>query len=117
VRTSDSGSGWYTRIWDLDVVQECGEWRLLLEVDQTARTILDKLLADRARGTAVLWRRLHRFDGLDVNEADEHAQKQFYDEVRAVESLLDMVFGRFRLVATPGTSLSSLKGRGRSRRR
>jgi hypothetical protein len=48
VRTSDSGSGWNTRIWDLDVVQECGEWRLLLEVDQTARTILDKLLADWA---------------------------------------------------------------------
>ncbi len=95
VRTSDIDSWWNTRSWDLDVVQTSGEWRLLLEADQSACAILDKLLADRTQGTAILWRRLHRFDGLAVAETDELAQKQFYDEVRAVESLLGMVFGRF----------------------
>jgi hypothetical protein len=95
VRTAEGHSAWSTRSWDLDVVRDCGEWRLLLGADESANTILETLLDGRARGTAVLWRRLHRFDGLDVDEGDELAQKQFYDEVRAVESLLGMVFGRF----------------------
>lgn len=43
----------------------------------------------------MLWRRLHRFDDAGVDEGDERAQKQFYDEARAVESLRGMVFGRF----------------------
>ncbi|MCU1665067.1 MAG: hypothetical protein JWR58_5132, partial [Pseudonocardia sp.] len=28
----------------------------------------------------MLWRRLHRFDDAGVDEGDERAQKQFYDE-------------------------------------
>jgi len=95
VRTSVVNSGWSTRSWDLDVVQASGEWRLLLEASPSSETVLDTLLAERTSGTAVLWRRLHRFDDHDVDETDEVAQKQFYDEARAVESLLGMVFGRF----------------------
>lgn len=95
VRSSDGNSSWSTRSWDLDVVQASGEWRLLLEASPSAESVLDTLLAERTGGTAVLWRRLHRFNDREVDETDEAAQKQFYDEARAVESLLGMVFGRF----------------------
>jgi len=95
VASADASGVRNTRSWDLDVVAESGEWRLLLGADDATDDLIRTLLGVRAHGTAVLWRRLHRFDGTDVDERDERAQKQFYDEVRAVELLLGMVFGRF----------------------
>ena len=87
------GSRPATRVWDLDLVKQCGEWRLLHDVSNGDRELLDRLRS--GRGTAVLWRHLHRFDVPGVSATDVTAQKHFYEEVRRVEAHLGMVFARF----------------------
>jgi hypothetical protein len=82
-----------TRVWDLDLVKQSGEWRLLHNVSEADRRLLDRLWAER--GTVVLWRHLHRFDAPGTSAADVTAQRHFYDEVRKVEAHLGMVFARF----------------------
>lgn len=113
VTSAEAGGDWTTRSWDLDVVAESGEWRLLLDSDADAKLLVRTLLDGRAQGTVVLWRRLHRFYGEKTDEGDERAQKQFYDEARAVELLLGMMFGRFlagrgaRLITVNGTRVAA----------
>jgi hypothetical protein len=81
------------RAWDLELVKQTGEWRLLLEADPSSSVLLEKLWT--GLGTAVLWRHLHRFDLPGVAADDSTTQKHFYDEIRRVEAHLGMVFGRF----------------------
>jgi hypothetical protein len=82
-----------TRAWDLDLVRETEQWRLLLNAGADDNVLLDTLWT--GRGTVVLWKHLHRFDIPGVTADDAETQKHFYDEIRRVEAHLGMVFGRF----------------------
>ena len=86
---------WHVRTWDLDVVEESGEWRLLHGADVDTTTVLDRLRSRTDRGTIVLWRRLNGYNSSAVREDDERTQKQFYAEAARTESHLGMVFARF----------------------
>ncbi|OWV08895.1 ATPase [Micromonospora wenchangensis] len=94
VATATAGD-WYVRTWDLDVVEETGEWRLLHGADVDTTTVLDRLRSGTDHGTIVLWRRLNGYRGGDVSEDDERTQRQFYAEAARTESHLAMVFARF----------------------
>lgn len=94
VTTAAPGGARVTRAWDLDVVVETGEWRLLHDAGVTECTILERLWA--GHGTVVLWRHLHRFDVESVRADDTDSQRHFYDDIRTrVEPHLGMVFSRF----------------------
>jgi hypothetical protein len=81
------------RCWDLDYVNETGQWRLLKlpprgSVSQTAQ--MDKLDS----GTVVVWENLDRLvEGSPVE--DQRAQRRFLEVAEAVEAHLAMVFHRF----------------------
>ncbi|MEV4753632.1 ATP-binding protein [Micromonospora sp. NPDC049559] len=94
VATATAGD-WHVRTWDLDVVEETGEWRLLHGADVDTTTVLDRLRSGTDHGTIVLWRRLNGYHGGDVSEDDERTQRQFYAEAARTESHLAMVFARF----------------------
>lgn len=94
VATATAGD-WHVRTWDLDVVEETGEWRLLHGADVDTTTVLDRLRSATDHGTIVLWRRLNGYHGGDVSEEDERTQRQFYAEAARTESHLAMVFARF----------------------
>ncbi|MFF9211916.1 MULTISPECIES: ATP-binding protein [unclassified Streptomyces] len=95
VTTATAGGEWHTRTWDLDVVEESGEWRLLHGADDNTTAVLDRLRSTAGHGTIVVWRRLNGYHGADVSEDDEGTQKQFYAEAARTESHLGMVFARF----------------------
>ena len=81
------------RAWDLDLVRQTEQWRLLQGADPADVALLDRVWA--GQGTVVLWRHLHRFDIPGMTADDVPAQRHFYDEIRRVETHLGMVFGRF----------------------
>ncbi|SCL53591.1 Histidine kinase-, DNA gyrase B-, and HSP90-like ATPase [Micromonospora citrea] len=83
------------RTWDLSVVAETSEWRLLHGTDEETGTLLKQLRPHGGAGTTVVWRDLHRFAMDGVTAEDARAQKQFYAEATRVEEHLGMVFGRF----------------------
>lgn len=84
----------HIRAWDLDLVMESGEWRLLRNVDPADAAILDRLWT--GRGTVVLWRHLHQFDRPGITAGDTASQKHFYEDIRGrIEPHLGMVFCRF----------------------
>jgi hypothetical protein len=94
VMTAPPDSPRSIRSWDLDLVIQTGEWRLLQAVDAPDEAILDKLWT--GHGTVVLWRHLHRFDHPDITAGDTVSQQHFYDEIRnRIEPHLGMVFSRF----------------------
>ncbi|MGW3911147.1 ATP-binding protein [Streptomyces sp. NPDC005070] len=95
VATAIAGGGWHTRTWDLDVVEESGEWRLLHGADQDTMAVLDRLRSTKGHGTVVLWRRLNGYHVSDISKDDERTQKQFYAEATRAEAHLGMVFNRF----------------------
>lgn len=74
------------RRWDLDVVAESGEWRLLREIDEQSRRLLP--VDAMEMGTGVLWRRMDRVVG-DSAVDDAKARDRFLHSVRADESPLD----------------------------
>jgi hypothetical protein len=82
------------RTWDLSVVAETGQWRLLHGCDSASADVLAALRSPGTAGTVVLWRHLHRFASAAPDGDDAAAQKQFYGEVTRVEAHLGMVFGR-----------------------
>ncbi|MFF7334144.1 ATP-binding protein [Streptomyces sp. NPDC008150] len=94
VSTATAGE-WHTRTWDLDIVEQFGQWRLLHGADDATTAVLDKVRGTTGRGTVVLWRRLNGYHDGAVSEGDEHTQKQFYAEASRTESHLGMVFARF----------------------
>jgi hypothetical protein len=94
VTTARPGGPRVTRAWDLDVVKQTGEWRLLQEADPIDAAVLDRLWP--GYGTVVLWRSLHRFDIDGITASDTSAKGHFYDEIaNRVEPHLGMVFSRF----------------------
>ena len=94
VASADSGQ-WNVRTWDLDVVEQSGEWRLLRGADATTMDLIGMLTKDLGHGTVVLWRRLNGYHSDGIDHGDEATQKQFYSEVARTESHLGMVFARF----------------------
>src|SRR5262249_48494343 len=66
------------RAWDLNLVMQSEEWRLLKEIDPANTAILDRLWT--GKGTVVLWRHLHRFDLAEITAGDMASQKHFYEE-------------------------------------
>ncbi|MCY0933271.1 ATP-binding protein [Streptomyces sp. H34-S4] len=95
VSSAKAGGQWHTRTWDLDVVEQSGQWRLLHGADTDTAVVLDRLRADADHGTIVLWRRLNGYHAANVSTGDERTQKQFYAEVARTQSHLGMVFARF----------------------
>jgi Histidine kinase-, DNA gyrase B-, and HSP90-like ATPase len=94
VTSGISGGTRAVRAWDLDVVRQSGEWRLLQEVDAGDVALLDRLWT--GQGTVVLWKHLHRFDVPGITPGDPSAKRHFYDDVRTrIEPHLGMVFSRF----------------------
>jgi Histidine kinase-, DNA gyrase B-, and HSP90-like ATPase len=83
------------RTWDLAVVEETGEWRLLHGCDDETASVLEMLRPNGGSGTAVVWRNLHRFSVDGATSDDTRAQRQFYAEATRVEDHLGMVFARF----------------------
>jgi hypothetical protein len=102
VTSATAGHQRATRVWDLELVRQAGEWRLLRDAGPD-NGMLESLWT--GRGTIGLWRHLHRFDLPGVTTDDVAAQKHFYEEIRRVEAHLGMVFGRF-LTGHRGLKLS-----------
>jgi hypothetical protein len=85
---------WQTRTWDLDLVEDTGEWRLLHGADPETTQVLDLFRRQLNKGTIALWRRLNGY-GANETDADRTTQQQFYDDASRVERHLGMVFARF----------------------
>ena len=92
---SEFDGEWHVRTWDLDVVENSGEWRLLRGADDETMALVERLAKQHDRGTIVLWRRLKGYDSFGVDPGDESTQRQFYAEATRTQSHLGMVFGRF----------------------
>ncbi|GAA1225574.1 ATP-binding protein [Kitasatospora nipponensis] len=94
VASSDAGT-WNVRTWDLDIVEQSGEWRLLRGTDADTEKLVDRLVENYGHGTVVIWKRLNGYHSDGVDADDEATQKQFYSEAARTESHLGMVFARF----------------------
>jgi Histidine kinase-, DNA gyrase B-, and HSP90-like ATPase len=105
VASASTGRQRTTRVWDLELVKETGEWRLLQNAGADDG-LVEKLWS--GRGTVVLWRHLHRFDQSGVTAADVATEKHFYDEIHRVEAHLAMVFSRF--LSGPGRCKLTVNG-------
>jgi hypothetical protein len=92
---SRKGGQEHVRVWDLDVVERYGEWRLLRETDDETESVLRRIRPKGDSGTVVLWQRLNGYHSDDVVDDDEVTQRQFYAEASRTEAHLAMVFARF----------------------
>jgi SH3-like domain-containing protein len=86
---------WHVRTWDLDVVEQYKEWRLLRDSGDTTTTLLRRIAGSMHHGTVVLWEQLSGYRNIDVTSNDEKTQAQFYAEAERAEAHLSMVFARF----------------------
>ncbi|MEV5442654.1 ATP-binding protein [Streptomyces sp. NPDC052644] len=93
VCTAQGDGRWMTRTWDLDIVEETGEWRLLRKPPPAAGDVLDKLTRGRSHGTIVLWQRLRGYSR--TSASDTKTQRGFYEEIPKVSLHLGLVFARF----------------------
>ncbi|MFD7750630.1 ATP-binding protein [Streptomyces sp. NPDC059757] len=93
VCTAESQGVWLTRTWDLDVVEQTGEWRLLHKPPAETQRVLEQITDGRSRGTVVLWQRLSGYRNVPLE--DQKTQQQFYDESEKVSAHLGLVFARF----------------------
>lgn len=80
------------RRWDLDFVTRTGKWSLLHDAETRSLPALEPLSSMKS-GTIVLLDRLDRLG--EATLEDEAARDRFFDEVKAVEEHLAMVFHRF----------------------
>jgi hypothetical protein len=71
------------RCWDLDHIAKSNEWRLLRETSPLAQRLADQL-ADKTRGTVVVWENLDRLtaDTRTENDSDQDAFLRRADHVR-----------------------------------
>jgi len=81
------------RIWDLDYVNQCGEWRLK-KVDARDSDDAFSVLETRTNGTVVLWEQIDRLVG-DAEKDDRQRESLFYEYIDTVKSHLGMIFHRF----------------------
>ncbi len=90
VTRSPASTAPHVRRWDLDVVQESGEWRLL----RSAPTWLPLSALGDGAGTLVVWSKCDRLVG-DAAVGDAGAQSRFNKVARSVAQHLSAVFHRF----------------------
>jgi len=81
------------RIWDLDYVNQCGEWRLK-KVDPRDSNSIFSALETRKSGTIVLWEQIDRLVR-GAEKDDSPRENLFYEYIDTVKSHLGMVFHRF----------------------
>ena len=93
VGTKDASGVISTRFWDLDHVERSREWLLGKKPDSETEYLLKPLcLLDT--GTAVVWKRLDRIDGL-VGDRKDDSQEFFLKKFPVVQKYLEMVFHQF----------------------
>lgn len=81
------------RCWDLDYVNQCGEWRLIKDIQEIREKFYDKLIQLNS-GTLVIWTKLDRIIGqCDKNNSKE--KLNFYELASDVKRHLSMVFHRY----------------------
>lgn len=81
------------RCWDLDYVNQTGQWRLL-KLPSREPAAGPAQLGELDSGTVVVWENLDRLvEGSPVE--DQRAQRRFLEVAEAVETHLAMVFHRF----------------------
>ncbi len=85
------------RCWDLDYVNETGEWRLLKD---GALSLPRRTKAPAKCRTTVFWEKLDRIVGEDEQD-DAAAQQRFLKLIDEVEQHLAMVFHRFMVGPNP----------------
>ena len=93
VRSKAAGHEPAIRIWDLDYVNQWGEWRLRKVAPQDNESAFSALNT-RESGTIVLWEQIDRLvRGADKD--DSRRENLFYEYIDTVKSHLGMVFHRF----------------------
>jgi len=81
------------RCWDLDYVNDSGEWRLVRPNKDDIHPVFSEL-NDMKSGTIVLWERIDRLTkGTDAENAKH--KDQFYEQLDILKDHLAMVFHRF----------------------
>ncbi|AFZ19208.1 ATP-binding protein [Allocoleopsis franciscana] len=93
VRSRAVGDKPVTRRWDLDYVNQTGEWRLLRSAAPGSEARLAEL-DEITSGTVVLWECMDRLVG-GTKTDDQKAQNRFLEIMEDVEKHLVMVFHRF----------------------
>lgn len=92
VASQKPGEQLVSRCWDLDYINDSGEWRL---IKKFARDPLAERSESLERpGTVVLWRKMDRVVG-SSREDDRTAYRQFLESVEEVRDHIAMVFHRF----------------------
>jgi hypothetical protein len=81
------------RCWDLDYINDCGEWRLVKPNHDEIPSVFAKL-DDMKNGTIVLWERIDRLTKGTDSENIRH-RDHFYELLDIVKDHLAMVFHRF----------------------
>jgi len=81
------------RIWDLDYVNQCGEWRLR-RADLQDNDNAFSALKSRKHGTIVLWEQIDRLVGGSERD-DPRRENLFYEHIDTVKNHLGMIFHRF----------------------
>jgi hypothetical protein len=81
-----------SRCWDLDYINQTGEWRLIKAIQPDPLPIINEIIADQ--GTIVFWEVLDRVVG-NVKADDDKAYKRFLESIEKVKEHLAMVFHRF----------------------
>lgn len=101
------GNNIVIRSWDLDYVNQCGEWRLKRENFDCADGLFSSL-NKQSSGTIVLWERVDRLvQGAGTD--DPKRENLFYEHIDAVKSHLEMVFHRY--LEGPGSLKIIINGR------
>lgn len=93
VASKTAGDTIRIRLWDLDYVNQCHEWRLM-DIDPLQVPHIFSQLDPQSSGTLVLWENLDRVvKGFDTrNSAHENL---FYEQIDHVKDHLSMVYHRF----------------------
>lgn len=82
-----------TRCWDIDYVNETGEWRLLKNVSQPSQEYISDL-AYLESGTVILWESIDKIvSGTRVN--DNTAKNRFLEIIDYVKGHISIYFHRF----------------------
>lgn len=91
------------RRWDLDLVAESGQWRLLRTPSSAAEAYVD--LVRIAGGTAVVWSKCDRLLG-DIERDPDKANDRFFAVAEQVRRHLGMTFHRFLGTGRTGRTMT-----------
>ncbi|MEX0732560.1 MAG: ATP-binding protein [Aquisalimonadaceae bacterium] len=81
-----------SRCWDLDYINDSGEWRLIKKFDRDPLLDADESL--ERQGTVVIWRKMDRVVGKSKPN-DNTAYRHFLESVEDVKNHMAMVFHRY----------------------